>query len=74
MFPLGPFNDVAGVRSQNTLRQLVIGTLINSVAIAVTLGLSVTYYQVPYPAWVKATLVAILSLMLIGELRAWWIP
>ena len=40
--PLGPFNDVAGVRSQNTLRQLIVATLINSVAIAVTLWLSVT--------------------------------
>jgi hypothetical protein len=72
--PLGPFNDVAGVRSQHTLGQLVLETLVNSVPIAVTLGLSIRYYHVPYPTWVKVTLVAVLGLLFVGELRAWWIP
>jgi hypothetical protein len=72
--PLGPFNDVLGVRSQHTLGQLVLETLINSVPIAVTLDLSIRYYHVPYPYWVKVTLVAVLGLLFVGELRAWWIP
>ena len=72
--PLGPLNDVAGVRSQNTRGQLALGTAINGAAIAITLGLSIRYYGAPYPIPVKVTLVAILGLMFIGELRAWWIP
>jgi hypothetical protein len=53
--PLGRFNDIAGVRSQNTPGQLVLVTLINSSAIAITLFLSVRFYQVPYPAWEKVS-------------------
>ena len=72
--PLGPFNDVAGVRSQKTRGQLALETLVNSVPIAVTLGLSIKYYHVAYPTRVKVTLVAVLGLLFVGELRAWWIP
>jgi xanthosine utilization system XapX-like protein len=52
----------------------LLATLINCAAIAVTLGLSLRFYRVSYPAWVKITLVGILSLLFVGELRAWWIP
>jgi hypothetical protein len=72
--PLGPFNDIAGVRNQNTLGQLALTTLINSAPIAVTLGLSVRFYGISYPAWVKVTLITVLGLLFVGELRAWWIP
>jgi len=68
--PLGRLNDIAGVRSQNTPGQLALATLINSSAIAITLFLSVRFYQVPYPAWVKVALVAILGTLFVGELRA----
>src|SRR5712664_418079 len=71
--PLGRLNDIAGVRSQNTPGQLALATLINGSAIAITLFLSVRFYQVPYPAWIKVALVAILGTLFVGELRAWWI-
>ncbi len=38
--PLGPLNDIAGVRTQITLSQLALGTLINSIAIAITLEIA----------------------------------
>jgi hypothetical protein len=72
--PLGSLNDVAGVRRQNAFGQLAVATLINSVPIAVTLGLSFAFFRAAHPAWVKITLVAILGLYCIGELFAWWIP
>jgi len=72
--PLGSLNDTTGVRSQNTPGELVCATVVNSVPVAVTLGLSIAFYRAAYPVLVKVLLIAILGLLLSGALLAWWIP
>jgi hypothetical protein len=72
--PLGPFNDLAGVRSQISVPALIAGTLISSIPIAITLVLSLCYFGHAYPRWVKVWLVVTLGLLVVGELWAWWVP
>jgi hypothetical protein len=72
--PLGPFNDLAGVRSQVSTPALVVGTLVSSLPVAFTLALGLWYFGLPYPAWVKGWLVATFGLLVLGEWQAWWHP
>jgi hypothetical protein len=72
--PLGRFNDLAGVRSQVSTPELLVGTLVSSVPVAFTFALSVWYFGRPYPTWVKWWLVATYGLLFVGELWAWWVP
>ncbi|GIM46656.1 hypothetical protein DNHGIG_22050 [Collibacillus ludicampi] len=55
--PMGTLNDVKGVLSQNTVKQNLIITLINTIPFAVGLIISLVYAGKPYPLFVKMYLV-----------------
>jgi hypothetical protein len=71
---LGPLNDLAGIRSQNTTRELIVVTLIGALPVAMALTLTLLYYGKPLPlaaaVWIWGTYV----LLLLGAIRAWWVP
>jgi hypothetical protein len=70
--PLGRLNDVAAVRSQDTLRRLVIVTLIQSLPWSIGLFFSARYFGETYPAWLDWWLWISYWLLFIGQMRAWW--
>jgi hypothetical protein len=72
--PLGRLNDVAAVRSEDTLRRLVIVTLVQSVPWSIGLLFSAWYFGRPYPAWLNSWLWITYALLFAGQIRAWWIP
>jgi hypothetical protein len=72
--PLAGLNDVYAVRSQGTWRRLVIVTLVQSVPYTVILVLSAVYLGGAFPHWLYMTLWISYALLLIGQIRAWWIP
>ena len=71
---LGRLNDVAAVRSQDTLLRLVVVTLIQSVPWTIGLFFSAWYFGHPYPHWLGIWLWITYGLLLLGQLRAWWVP
>jgi hypothetical protein len=72
--PLGPLNDLPSIRSQNTVWQMLISTIVSSVPFAVALVLSMQYLGQPYPIWIRVWLWLTYGLRFVGELQAWWIP
>jgi hypothetical protein len=72
--PLGSLNDVRAVRAQDSLRRLVTVTLIQSLPFTVILVLSAVYIRRPYPFWLVTSLWVSYSILLVGQLRAWWLP
>jgi hypothetical protein len=72
--PLGRLNDVAAVRGQDTFRRLVTVTLIQSVPFTIGLAASVGYFQRDYPDWLHWWLWISYVTLLVGQMRAWWVP
>jgi hypothetical protein len=72
--PLGRLNDVAAVRSQDTLPRLVIVTFVQSVPYSVLLFFSARFFGRPYPHRLAEWLWISYGLLLVGQIRAWWIP
>lgn len=72
--PLGRLNDVKAVRSQDTTLRLVVVTLIQSVPFTIGLVFSLLYFGPKYPHWLYMWLWISYSIMLAGQIRAWWIP
>jgi hypothetical protein len=72
--PLGQLNDIASVRSQDTRSRLVVVTLIQSVPFSIGLLYSLLYFRQSYPHWLNNWLWISYGLLLIGQLRAWWLP
>jgi hypothetical protein len=72
--PLWRLNDVAAVRSQDSTRRLVVVTLIQSVPWTIGLFFCVWYYGHPYPGWLTRWLWITYAILLIGQIRAWWVP
>ena len=72
--PLGRLNDVAAVRSQDTLQRLVTVTIVQSVPWTIGLFFSARYLGQPYPSWLVTWLWISYSVLFIGQLRAWWVP
>jgi hypothetical protein len=72
--PLGRLNDVKAVRSQDTTLRLVVVTLIQSVPFTIGLLFSFFYFGRMYPHWLYMWLWISYSVMLVGQIRAWWIP
>jgi hypothetical protein len=72
--PLGRLNDVAAVRSQDSIGRLVSVTLIQSVPWTIGLYFSLLHLRQPYPGWLYDWLLVSYSLLFIGQIRAWWIP
>jgi hypothetical protein len=72
--PLGQLNDVVAVRSQDTIRRLGIVTLVQSVPFTIGLYFSMQNFGHKYPEWLNSWLWISYSVLLAGQLRAWWIP
>jgi hypothetical protein len=72
--PLGSLNDVAAVRKEDSLRRLLIVTLIQSVPWMFGLVYSALYFDQTFPEWLVHWLCITYSLLFLGQLRAWWIP
>lgn len=72
--PLGRLNDVIAVQSQDTRLKLLVVTFLSSLFFSVGLVLSWQYFDEPYPLWLRIYLWVIYSSLLLGQLRAWWVP
>ena len=72
--PLGRLNDVSAVRSQDTLRRLILVTLIQSVPYTIGLVFSVRSFGRPYPDWLDWWLWISYGSLFLGQFRAWWLP
>lgn len=71
--PLGKLNDVAAVRRQDSLAQLVRVTLIQSIPFTIGFLFSLRF-GLPYPHWLYLWLCISYSLIFLGQMRAWWVP
>jgi hypothetical protein len=72
--PLGRLNDVAAVRSQDTLPRLIFITLVQSVPWSVGLFFSVKHFGGHYPHWLQMWLWISYIFLVAGVIRAWWVP
>ncbi len=72
--PLGRLNDVSAVRSQDTASRLIMVTLIQTAPFAFGLLYSTSNYGHPYPSWLMRWLFISYLVLLLGQLRAWWLP
>ncbi|MGA9529158.1 MAG: hypothetical protein WBS24_13680 [Terriglobales bacterium] len=72
--PLGRFNDVNAVRSQDSTLRLVVVTLMQSLPFTLGLLFSLLYFRQPYPHWVYMWLSISYTVIFAGQIRAWWIP
>jgi hypothetical protein len=72
--PLGRLNDIAAVRRENSLRFMVIGTLVSTAPFAVGLALSFMQSSHPFSCFLLAWLWVSYLWLFVGELEAWWIP
>jgi hypothetical protein len=72
--PLGRFNNVAAVHAQDTRQRLVVVTVLSSLFYSVGLLLSLQHFGEHYPPWLRIYLWVIYAGLLLGQLRAWWVP
>lgn len=72
--PLGRLNDVAAARRQDGTSRLVAITLIQSVPYTLGLGFTAHFLGGHWPGWVRNWLWISYGLLLVGQLRAWWVP
>lgn len=71
---LGRLNNLAAIRTQDTLPQRVFVTLLPGVPAAIGLFFSAKYFGQPYPHWLEMLLWITYGAFILGMLRAWWIP
>jgi hypothetical protein len=72
--PLGRLNDVSAVRIQDTTSRLITVTFIQTAPFAFGLLYSSLDYGIPYPGWLMRWLFISYLILLVGQLRAWWLP
>lgn len=72
--PLGKLNDVAAVRGQDPLGQLIFVTFLQSAPFSFGLACSIAYFGQAYPHWLDRWLWISYGILFVGELQAWWIP
>jgi hypothetical protein len=72
--PLGRLNNLAAIRSQDTLLHRIFVTLLLAVPAAVGLFFSARHFGLSYPDGLEMLLWITYSVLVIGMLRAWWIP
>ena len=77
--PLGRLNDVAAVRGQDSRARLMVVTLIQTAPFGFGLVYSVldfgrAYPGHTYPGWLMRWLFFSYLILLVGQLRAWWVP
>ena len=72
--PLGRLNDVGAVRKADPTRRLVLVTFIQSIPFTVGLLFSLLSFGRSYPHWLYNWLWISYGLLLLGQIRAWWVP
>ena len=72
--PLGPLNDPAAAKRENSSVKLIMATFVSTLPYALALGFSLHYQHRGYPHWLFTFLSIAYGLLLAGELQAWWIP
>lgn len=72
--PLGPLNDISGIRAEKTIRELILITVLNGLSFSVVLAIALVFYGKPYPLWARLWLVIHLFCIIYGAASAWWIP
>lgn len=71
---LGRLNNLAAIRSQDSVQRRIFVTLLPGLPAAIGLFFSAKYFGQPYPHWLNMLLWITYSVFLVGLLRAWWIP
>jgi hypothetical protein len=71
---LGRLNNLAAIRSQDTLLHRLFVTLLPGVPAAIGLFFSARYFGQSYPPWLEMLLWITYGVFVLGILRAWWIP
>jgi hypothetical protein len=71
---LGRLNDVRAVRNADSTLRLVLVTFIQSAPFTVGLIFSLINFGHIYPHWLFSWLWISYGLLLLGQIRAWWIP
>ena len=72
--PLGALNDVRAARQVDSPARLALVTAASAAPFAVGLAASFGHLQGPYPGWLMAWLWLTYGGLLLGQLRAWWLP
>ena len=72
--PLGRMNDVAAVRRADSTQRLLLVTLVQSAPFSFGLLCSLLDFGRSYPHWLYEWLLISYGLLLVGQLRAWWLP
>jgi hypothetical protein len=74
--PMGPLNDLQGVRAVFPTRKLIVTTLTNFVPAALGLGGTIYYFLLGWRlgGWLLWYLWVFYLLAVYGSLSAWWIP
>jgi hypothetical protein len=72
--PLGRLNNLAAIRTQDTLQHRIFVTLLPGVPAVIALLYSAKYFGQSYPHWLDMFLSITYSVLFLGLLRAWWIP
>ena len=72
--PLGRLNDVAAVRAADSTGRLIFVTVLQSLPFTIGLVFSLKSLGTPVPHWLGNWLWISYGLLLLGQLRAWWIP
>jgi hypothetical protein len=72
--PLGRLNNLAAIHSQDPLLHRIFVTLLPGAPAAVGLFFSAKHFGLSYPGWLEMLLWITYSVLVIGMLRAWWIP
>jgi hypothetical protein len=72
--PLGKLNNLAGIRSVDSLGKRVLVTLLSTLPFAIGLAGSIYYASTPFPGWLRWFLWISYGIGFYGLLRAWYIP
>jgi hypothetical protein len=72
--PLGRFNNLAALRSADPLTARLVTTIIPLIPTALALYFCAQRFTEPYSHDLKMLLWITYGILLIGMLRAWWIP
>ena len=69
-----PFTDIKALRNHHSVKELFIGTVINTVFVGIPFLLTLLYASASFPLWAAITMVCAYILLTIGTICAWWIP
>jgi hypothetical protein len=72
--PLGKLNNLAGIRSVDSLAKRVIVTALSTLPFAICLAGCIYYASTTFPEWLNWFLWLSYGFGLYGMLRAWYIP